>query len=71
MVSHQGLDVTPEVSTDYRAACGKSFEAKRGGEDEMELVSAHFRLYGSLCSIQPLHEAAFLSMLSFSFYFGN
>lgn len=56
---------------DYRAACGKSFEAKRRGEDEMELVSAHFRLYGSLCSISPLHEAAFLSMLSFSFYFGN
>lgn len=49
---------------DHRAACGKSFEAKRG---EMELVSAHFRLYGSLCSIPLLHEAAFLSMLSLSF----
>lgn len=56
---------------DYRAACGKSFEAKRGGEGEMELVSAHFRLYGSICSILRLHKAAFLLMLWLSFYFGN
>lgn len=67
MVSHQGLDVTPEAPTTGQRV-GKALRRKEG-EGEMELVSAHFRLYASLCSIPRLHEAAFLSMLSF--YSGN